>query len=94
MSYRARFESKFKRWTQNRCVYCFIVPACCRLDLYGSGYMLLDLIGAFDRRIIQPIRKDPYIIEANNTRIIRPVIDTSFLRKKSLIIDMPSLVSR
>lgn len=56
--------------------------------------MLLDLIGAFDRPIIQPIRKDPYIIEADNTRIIRPVIDTSFLRKKSLIIDMPSLVSR
>ena len=40
-----------------------------------TGYMLLDLIGAFDRPIIQPIRKDPYIIEADSTRIVKPPID-------------------
>ena len=40
-----------------------------------TGYMLLDLIGAFDRPIIQPIRKDPYIIEADSTRIVKPPIN-------------------
>lgn len=40
-----------------------------------TGYMLLDLIGAFDRPIIQHIRKDPYIIEADSTRIVKPPID-------------------